>query len=627
MGKRQTLTIYGASATVVIVVAAIVGEQLEKSHGKTLVAVIVLGLMAWTWGTFTPNSRVFGKVIGRGFTPSPVVAITFDDGPTEEFTPGVLDALGQAGIKATFFCLGRNVHAHPELARRIVDEGHELASHGYDHGIMAFARPKEIARQLRSTEAEMETAVGPHGVHLFRTPHGFRSPFVVRVARELGYRVVGWTGSVFDTAKPGTEVIVARCAKHLHPGAILLLHDGDGSGAGDDRSQTVAALPGIFAAARERELEFVTVTELSQQLRPHPRMVLKSIAVAAVLVAVVVAVSQRFSFGVVADVFTEAKFPFVALALLANLASVGAKALTWQAALDAVDKVEGEERVNARLSEVVPAIFIGFLMNTILFARLGEVARVSVLRRKLHARGVHLPVSTAVGTLVTEQILSGITLVLVLVGVVAYVPVPRQAINLLAVLSAVVLSIALAAAIIELWARFRRNRVPHDPADYVERWWHLMGISFTAVFVSMRQGQAIFRQPRLLAWGLFASTLSWLAQLLGIYWTLKAYSIPVGVGAAGVVFLASNLVQLFPITPGNLGVFQAATATLLARLYSVPARAAVTFSIGLQLIEALLGVGVGFVFLSLEGLSVGALRTEMEEEGEATSAASPQLLS
>ena len=57
MGKRQTLTIYGACAVVVIVVAAIVGEQLEKSHGKSLVAAIVLGLMAWTWGTFTPNSR------------------------------------------------------------------------------------------------------------------------------------------------------------------------------------------------------------------------------------------------------------------------------------------------------------------------------------------------------------------------------------------------------------------------------------------------------------------------------------------------------------------------------------------------------------------------------------------
>jgi uncharacterized membrane protein YbhN (UPF0104 family) len=196
--------------------------------------------------------------------------------------------------------------------------------------------------------------------------------------------------------------------------------------------------------------------------------------------------------------------------------------------------------------------------------------------------------------------------------------VPRQAINLLAVLSAVVLSIALAAAIIELWARLkRRNQPTNDPDNYVERWWHLLGISFGATLQSLRQGQAIFRQPRLLAWGLVASTLSWIAQLIGIYWTLEAYSLPVGVGAAGVVFLASNLVQLFPITPGNLGVFQAATATLLAGLYpKVTTQAAVTFSIGLQLIEALLGVGVGFVFLSLEGLSIGALRSEAEEEGE-----------
>ncbi len=622
MGKRQALTTYIGAAVVLMVVTAIAGEQLRQSHGKTLVAIIFLALLAYTWGTFTPNSRVFGKVIGRGYTPNPLIAITFDDGPTAEYTPGVLDALRDAGVKATFFCLGKHVHAHPELALRIVDEGHELASHGYDHSIMTFATPKEIARQLRSTEIEMEAVAAGRETRLFRTPHGFRSPFVVRVSRELGYRVVGWTGSVFDTAKPGVDVIVQRCTKHLEPGAILLLHDGDGSGAGDDRSQTVAALPGIFAAAEERGLTWVPVTELAEDLRPHRRMLVKTIAVAAVLIAVVVAVSQKFSFGVVADVFTEAKFGFVALALLANLASVGAKALTWQAALHAVDKVEDEERVNARLSEIVPAIFIGFLMNTILFARLGEVARVSVLRRKLAKRGAHLPVSTAVGTLVTEQILSGITLVLVLVGVVAWVPVPRQAINLLAVLSAVVLSIAVAAAIIEVWARLKRRNTPEDSSAYVERWWHLLGISFTAALVSMRQGQAIFRQPKLLAWGLVASTLSWIAQLIGIYWTIEAYSLPVGVGAAGVVFLASNLVQLFPITPGNLGVFQAATATLLASLYpSVTTNAAVTFSIGLQLIEALLGVGVGFVFLSLEGLSVGALRTEVEEEGEAVSAA------
>jgi uncharacterized membrane protein YbhN (UPF0104 family) len=95
---------------------------------------------------------------------------------------------------------------------------------------------------------------------------------------------------------------------------------------------------------------------------------------------------------------------------------------------------------------------------------------------------------------------------------------------------------------------------------------------------------------------------------------MKAYGIELGVGAAGVVFLASNLVQLFPITPGNLGVFQGVTALGLTGLYNVDTNTAVTFSIGLQLIEALLGVGVGLVCLSMEGMSVATLRREVEEE-------------
>ncbi len=93
MGKRKALTIYISCAVVVIMIAAILGEQLEHSHGKTLVGVILFALVAWTWGTFAPNSKIFGSVLGRGYCPRPLAAITFDDGPTAEFTPGVLDAL------------------------------------------------------------------------------------------------------------------------------------------------------------------------------------------------------------------------------------------------------------------------------------------------------------------------------------------------------------------------------------------------------------------------------------------------------------------------------------------------------------------------------------------------------
>ena len=430
------------------------------------------------------------------------------------------------------------------------------------------------------------------------------------VAHRLGYRVVGWTAGVWDTAKPGVDRIVARTVAKLRPGAIILLHDADGSGSHDDRQQTVDALPEILAAGRRDGLEFVTISELANELRPHRRLALRAALVALAIAAGVFLLSTKLDLKAIAGVITDANPALVLAALAANLISVGAKALTWKAALDAVPKPDGEGRIEVRFSEVVPAIFIGFLLNTVLFARLGEVARISVLRRKLAARGVEMPVPTMVGTLVTEQLLSGVMLIAVLLGIAVFVSIPGWATKLLLVLVGVVLVIAIAAASIELYARYRRRQIPseHDP---VEHWWHLLGISLSAVSLAMRQGQSILRRPQLLAWGLLTSAASWLAQMLGILWALEAYGIHKGVGGAGLVFLASNLVGLFPIVPGNLVVFQGATYTAL-QAYNVPTNLAINFSIGLQLIEALLGVGLGFFFLSYEGLSVGELRSEAE---------------
>jgi peptidoglycan-N-acetylglucosamine deacetylase len=612
MGKRDVLVRFVIAAAVWLTAAAVLGKEIGGRPGEILVAVAVLVLMAVAWATFTPNARLFGKVVGIGTTPRPMVAITFDDGPSPEWTPGVLDALRDSGARATFFALGRQVRAHPDIARRIVDEGHELASHGDDHSLLVFAGPRAIVHQFRAAESALSDAVDGRVTKLFRAPHGFRNPFVSAIAGQEGYRMVGGHGAVFDTARPGVDAIVARCRNVLRPGAILLLHDGDGSGHGGDRGQTVEAVPHIVASARERGLEPVTVSQLASELRPQRRTALKAAAFALVVAALVLLVSQRYSLQVIANVFTDVDPVYVLAALVANLGSVAAKSLTWKAALDAVPGDDEGRPLDVSVREVIPAIFIGFLLNTVLIARLGEVARVSVLRRKLVARDRPVPVTTVVGTLVTEQILSGIMLIGVLVGVVVFTPVPEQAVRLLAVLSGVVLFIGLVAAGIEIAGRIQRRRMV-PTAQYVERWWHLLGISFTSTMSGLREGQAIFRRPRLLAWGLVMATISWVMQLAGIYWALRAYGIDEGLGAAGVVFLASNLVQLFPITPGNLGVFQGATAGGLSVLYPVSSDLALTFSIGLQLIEAALGVGIGFVFLSLEGLSVAELRRQVED--------------
>lgn len=228
MGKRDVIVRFVIAAAVWLTAAAVLGEEIGGRPGELVVAVAVLALIAVAWATFTPNARLFGKVVGIGSTAEPMVAITFDDGPSPEWTPGVLDALRDADARATFFALGRQVRAHPDIARRIVDEGHELASHGDDHSLLVFAGPRAIVHQFRAAESALTNAVDGRATKLFRAPHGFRNPFVSAIAGQEGYRMVGWHGAVFDTARPGVEAIVARCRNVLRPGAILLLHDGDG---------------------------------------------------------------------------------------------------------------------------------------------------------------------------------------------------------------------------------------------------------------------------------------------------------------------------------------------------------------------------------------------------------------
>jgi peptidoglycan/xylan/chitin deacetylase (PgdA/CDA1 family) len=214
------------------------------------------------WGAFARNSPLYGRVLHRGPRAADRIALTFDDGPGPS-TAAVLDALRDAGARATFFVLGRQAAEHPDLVRRIANEGHELASHGYDHGILVFRGPAHVADQLRRTEQAIAAAAGSHALsRLFRAPHGFRGPATALAVTRAGYRVAGWTTGVFDADEPGADVIAARVARDLAPGSIILLHDADGWRPEASRHQTADALPAICATARARGLQPVTLSEL-----------------------------------------------------------------------------------------------------------------------------------------------------------------------------------------------------------------------------------------------------------------------------------------------------------------------------------------------------------------------------
>ena len=612
MTKRQALVGYVACAVAAAGLTALIDLALIALGAGWLAWALniafLTGLVVVTWGCFMPNAGVFGRVIdGVGVTER-VVALTFDDGPSPDVTPRILDVLRREHVRATFFVLGRHAERHPELVERMVREGHEVASHGWSHGVLTFAGPRRIVWELVRTQRLLER-LGVRRVRLFRAPHGFRNPFVVRTAQRLGYRVVGWSAGVFDTARPGADVIVARTKRALEPGAIVLLHDADGNGT-DDRTQTAEALPAIVDAVRHASLRPVTVSEL-HRYAPVRAVSWRRLALVATGAAVLVTFGyERLDRDEVLDslaTFRGLSLPLVVAALLANLVSVFFKASVWKAALDTIP---GGRRF--RYGEVMPALFIGFLLNSVLIARIGEVGRIYVLRRRLAKEGTQVSTPTIAGTVVMEQLFLGLSLLLVLlVGAVTIDNgVPEWVGRSTLVFAAVLLALLVGVVALDVFSRVRRRRRARaeDGASLAEGWWRSLLRNAEGIVHAVSRGQRILRDPGRAAWSIVAGLLSWVAQIVGILWTLEAFGIRNGLGAAGVVFLVSTLIGLFPVVPGNIGVFQIAVALSLSQAFDVSTARGTAFAIGLQFIEVALGVGLGLLFLSLEGLSFGEVR-------------------
>jgi peptidoglycan-N-acetylglucosamine deacetylase len=268
VSRTSTWLACGGLAAGIVGVAALLDSMLG-SHGLLLGLSLVVGI-AYLVGTFTPNSRLFGSVL-RTRKDQPQVALTFDDGPDPRFTPAISSLLAERGQRATFFVLGAHARTHPQVVAQLAADGHEVASHGNSHELLAFSSPDALRTQLEAVERAVEDALGKPPAPLFRAPHGVRSLWLVHVVRRSGYAVCGWEGRVFDTSSPGIETIVARVQRLLRPGAVVLLHDGDGSGRAASREETLAALPPILDELDRRGLRSVPLSELALNSPHHPR--------------------------------------------------------------------------------------------------------------------------------------------------------------------------------------------------------------------------------------------------------------------------------------------------------------------------------------------------------------------
>ncbi|MGI5459102.1 polysaccharide deacetylase family protein [Streptomyces sp. CA-249302] len=189
------------------------------------------------------------------------VALTFDAGPSEN-SARLLDILKEKQVPATFFLLGkRHIEKYPELVRRMAAEGHEVASHTWDHKILTRIGPERIREELERPNAAIERLTG-HRPTLMRPPQGRTDATVHDICRELGMSEVLWSVTAKDYTTTDSDLITERVLAQVSRDGIILLHD--------IYQGTVPAVPGIIDALKSRGYVFVTVPQLLAPGKAEP---------------------------------------------------------------------------------------------------------------------------------------------------------------------------------------------------------------------------------------------------------------------------------------------------------------------------------------------------------------------
>jgi len=223
---------------------------------------------AMYYATYGVRAQWLGPAVWRGRTDTASVALTFDDGPARD-TEAVLDALGKCQVKGTFFMVGRQVERYPDIARRIVGEGHEIGNHSYSHPLYLTRTFQQTLDELARTQDVLDRVTGVRPAWS-RPPYGVRTPGYFRAARALGLHTIQWTVAGFDWRRRPAERIARDVLEGAAAGAIVLLHDADSEGKRDRRA-TAASIPAIVDGVRKRRLEIAPLRALlAERASDHP---------------------------------------------------------------------------------------------------------------------------------------------------------------------------------------------------------------------------------------------------------------------------------------------------------------------------------------------------------------------
>lgn len=208
-----------------------------------LIAAAVLLTAFLVWACANIGSGIWVKAVCKDLEPGRIT-LTFDDGPDPQATSQILDILSENGIKAYFFVIGEKAEKHPELLRRIVEEGHHIGNHTYTHSSLFPLSGKPcIEDNIRACDSVIDSALGDGPLivedgreRLFRPPFGVTNPDIGKIVKYTGHKVIGWNVRSFDTsivkdslspaeAREAIDRCVGRIMRKARPGSVILLHD------------------------------------------------------------------------------------------------------------------------------------------------------------------------------------------------------------------------------------------------------------------------------------------------------------------------------------------------------------------------------------------------------------------
>ena len=298
------------------------------------------------------------------------------------------------------------------------------------------------------------------------------------------------------------------------------------------------------------------------------------------------------NWSLVASAFDSVVWWWIVVALVLNLFSIIARALAWKTVID-----QALDPPRAGYRAVISAFSVGLFANAVLPGRIGEVARVAVLTRRFGKRkGVW---ATLLGTVFAHRVFDLFPVLALIAYVFATAKLPPWA------KTTVLLFVAVGVTLLVIAVLLARRRGGSG----------LEGLGPVRRLITMaRQGLSVMHAPLAAAVAVAFQFIGWALQLLAVYTAMRGFGIHSPLPAAALVLLLMNVAILFPLWPGNFGLYQAAVAAPLLS-YGVATTRGVAFGIGLQAIESSVGIGIGMVFLAREGLTYATLK-EIPEPGE-----------